>query len=107
MTAPYRGVLFDLFGTLIAFDPQKLPRLDTGAERVRSTVAGLGGLLAEWVPDVTPADFFQALLTVSEEMAAARVNDHVELPSRERFRRALERVGCDDTVQSEAAGHLS
>jgi FMN phosphatase YigB (HAD superfamily) len=70
-------------------------------------VAGLGALLAEWVPDVTPAEFWQALLTVSEEMAAARVNDHVELPSRERFRRALERVGCDDAVQIEAAVHLS
>src|SRR5205814_1618940 len=29
------------------------------------------------------------------------------LPSRERFRRALERVGCDDTRLAEAAVHLS
>ena len=52
--AAYRGVLFDLFGTLIAFDPSRLPELAAGAERVRTTVAGLEALLAEWVPGVGP-----------------------------------------------------
>jgi putative hydrolase of the HAD superfamily len=74
---------------------------------VRTTIAGLTDVLAEWVPDVSPAAFWQALLSVSDEMARARAYDHVELPSRERFRRALERVGCDDRVQPEAAVHLS
>src|SRR6266850_1986690 len=82
MPSPYRGVLLDLFGTLITFDP-------------------------DWVPDVTLGDFWQALLTVSDEMARVRAYDHVELPSRERFRRALERVGCDEARQAEAAVHLS
>jgi len=103
----YRGVLFDLFGTLITFDPDRLPELDTGGERVRTTVAGLGPILHEWAPDVGLADFWRALLSVSDEMARARAYDHVELPSRERFRRALERVGCDDGVQAEATVHLS
>jgi FMN phosphatase YigB (HAD superfamily) len=49
----------------------------------------------------------EALLSVSEEMARVRVYDHLELPSRERFRRALERVGCEDEVIAEAAVHLS
>ena len=105
--AAYRGVLFDLFGTLITFDPARLPELVAGSERVRTTVADLDGLLAEWVPGVGTVDFWQALLAVSDEMARARAYDHVELPSRERFRRALERVGCDDDVRSEAAVHLS
>ena len=107
MASPYRGVLLDLFGTLITFEPDRLPELTVGRERVRSTVAALGPLLAEWVPDVAVADFWQALLAVSDEMARARAYDHVELPSRERFRRALERVGCDDGCQAEAAVHLS
>src|SRR5262245_66375609 len=102
MATAYRGVLLDLFGTLIAFEPDRLPELVVGGERVRSSVAALGPLLAEWVPDVTLADFWQALLTVSEEMARARAYDHVELPSRERFRRALERVGCDAGRAAEA-----
>jgi len=103
----YRGILFDLFGTLITFDPSRLPELVAGAERVRTTVAGLDALLAEWVSGVEPVAFWQALLSVSDEMARARAYDHIELPSRERFRRALERVGCDDDVLAEAAVHLS
>ena len=107
MPARYRGILFDLFGTLITFDPARLPELHTPAGPVRSTVAALEGLLAEWAPDVPPVTFWEALLSVSDEMARARAYDHVELPSRERFRRALERVGCDETIQAEAAVHLS
>ena len=107
MAPRYRGILFDLFGTLITFDPGRLPELRTPAGPVRSTVAALDRLLAEWVPDVSAATFWQALLSVSDEMARVRAYDHVELPSRERFRRALERVGCDDTTQAEAAVHLS
>jgi FMN phosphatase YigB (HAD superfamily) len=107
MAVRYRGVLLDLFGTLIAFDARRIPEMMVGAECVRTTVGGLTGLLAEWVPDVAPEDFFGALLSVSDEMARARAYDHVELPSRERFRRALERVGCDDAMLAEAAVHLS
>src|SRR5215813_3274084 len=107
MAGRYRGILFDLFGTLITFDPARLPELDAPGGPVRTTVAGLGGLLAEWAPGVALATFWQALLAVSDEMARARAYDHIELPSRERFRRALERVGCDDDRQAEAAAHLS
>jgi len=104
---PYRGVLFDLFGTLISFDLTSLPELEVGGTRMRTTIADLGGALAEWAPGVAVPDFVQAILTVSDEMARVRVYDHVELPSRERFRRALERVGCEDAVLCEAAVHLS
>jgi len=52
--APYRGVLFDLFGTLVSFDVQRLPELDSGRERVRTTVGALRDVLAEWAPGVSP-----------------------------------------------------
>jgi putative hydrolase of the HAD superfamily len=107
MPPPYRGVLFDLFGTLIEFDATRLPEIELDGKRHRSTLGRLLPVLAEWLPGVSPAEFTRAVLTVSEEMARARTYDHVELPSRERFRRTLERVGCDDGVQAEAAVHLS
>jgi putative hydrolase of the HAD superfamily len=103
----YRGILFDLFGTLISFEPTRLPEIEIDGKRMRTTVGMLEALLAEWVPGTTPGDFLQAVLSVSEEMALARAEQHIELPSRERFRRALERVGCDDATQAEAAVHLS
>ena len=107
MGVRYRGVLFDLFGTLVHFDVERLPRLALDGQRLRTTVGGLEHLLAEWVPGVPLATFARALFTVSEEMARARAYDHVELPSRERFRRALERVGCDDDRLAEGAVSLS
>jgi FMN phosphatase YigB (HAD superfamily) len=107
MGSPYRGILFDLFGTLITFDVARLPELEAGGERLRTSIGGLGAALAEWAPGTTPVDFWRALVAVSDEMARARAYDHVELPSRERFRRALERVGCDEAALGEAAVHLS
>ena len=107
MAGRYRGMLFDLFGTVITFDAGRLPELTVLGERVRSTVGGLGDRLADWVPDTSPAEFWRALMTVSETMARVRAEDHVELPSRERFRRALELVGCEDERMLEAAVDLS
>jgi len=97
---PYRGVLFDLFGTLIGFDVTRLPELETSGQCLRTTVGGLRELLAEWVPGTPPDEFLHALLTVSDEMARARAVDHVELPALStaarwdeitRSKRALER----------------
>ena len=107
MPAPYRGVLFDLFGTLVAFDAGRLPELEVEGVRHRTTVGGLAPALAEWVPGVSLAAFARALLAVSDELARARAVDHIELPSRERFRRALARVGCAPGVLAEAAVDLS
>jgi putative hydrolase of the HAD superfamily len=107
MPRPYRGVLFDLFGTLIVFDRDRLPEMEIGERRVRTTVADLGGLLARWAPGVTREAFLESIVSVSDEMARARRDALVELPSRERFRRALERLGCEDDVRDEAAVHLS
>src|SRR5207249_4695658 len=95
MPPPYRGILFDLFGTVIAFDVGRLPEITIAGERIRSTAGALQDRLAGWIPGVPPEEFWKAVIAVSEEMARARAWDHVELPSRELFRRALERVGCD------------
>src|SRR5438094_115566 len=72
MAAPYRGVLFDLFGTLVAFDAGRLPELEVEGVRHRTTVGGLAPALAEWVPGVSLAAFARALLAVLHELARAR-----------------------------------
>ncbi|HJQ83754.1 MAG TPA: hypothetical protein VKA21_06755, partial [Candidatus Binatia bacterium] len=65
MAGTYRGVLFDLFGTLVTFEVSRLPALETSTGTVRTTVGVLAPLLAEWVPAVTPSAFWDALLAVS------------------------------------------
>jgi HAD superfamily hydrolase (TIGR01549 family) len=78
-----------------------------GGTRIRTTAAALGPALRQWAPGTTEERFFEVLVSVSEELARARAWDHIELPSRERFRRALERVGCEEEQLAEAAVHLS
>ena len=105
--AGYRGVLFDLFGTLIGVAAERLPELAVDDRAVRSTLGGLTGLLGEIAPGVPLPDVWQALVTASDELAQARSWDHVELPSRERFRRALALVGCEESACDEGAVLLS
>lgn len=107
MAGGYRGILFDLFGTLVQIDAGRLPVITIDGQEVRTTIGGLRELLAELVPETSLPTFAQALRTVSEEMAQARATSHVELPSRERFRRTLVRIGCPEDHLEEAAVHLS
>src|SRR5262245_63344927 len=93
--AHYRAVLLDLFGTLVLPDPRCLSTMEIAGTRVRTTLGALGPLLESYAPGVRPEVFWHALAAVTDEMLRRRVRDHVEEPSRERFRRALARVGCD------------
>lgn len=104
--ARYRGVLFDLFGTLVHFDQDRLPALDVDGRTLRTTVPRLMPLLADVLPGVPADALLHTLRAVSEEMARERV-DHREHPSRERFRRVLARLGCDHAGCAEAAAMLS
>jgi FMN phosphatase YigB (HAD superfamily) len=103
----YAGVLLDLFGTLVLAEPERLPVLRIGATSVRTTVGALGTLLAAYAPGVSTEAFWHALAGVSEEMNQRRLREHVEEPSRERFRRALARVGCDAEACREGGAALA
>ncbi|HEV7734450.1 MAG TPA: HAD family hydrolase [Candidatus Binatia bacterium] len=105
--ARYRGVLFDLFGTLVHFDDARLPTIALDGRDVRSTVPLLAPLLGDVLPAVSPALLHRTLRAVSEEMMRARTDDHIEHPSRERFRRVLLQLGCDDVACGETAAMLS
>jgi FMN phosphatase YigB (HAD superfamily) len=103
----YAGVLLDLFGTLVLAEPERLPVLRIGATSVRTTIGALGPLLAAYAPGVSGEAFWHALAGVSEEMNQRRLREHVEEPSRERFRRALARVGCDAEACREGGAALA
>jgi HAD superfamily hydrolase (TIGR01509 family) len=103
----YRAVVFDLFGTLIEFDPGRLPTLPLGGTAVPSTVPRYAERLRHYVPHVGAEQFAMALRTASEEVRSAGGDSLVETPSRERFRRALARVACPAVALDEAAAVLS
>lgn len=95
--AGYRGVLFDLFGTLVHF---KLAA--AGAAR-RSPVVSplLAQAIAEVDAGIALADFVDALRAVTLEIADQRRQSHAECSSVERFRRTLRRLGIDDRAKAQ------
>jgi len=101
--AVYDAVAFDLFGTLIEFDPGLLPTLMVDGVPVPSTVPRIADLLPRYVPGVTVGEFFVALRGVTEAIRVEHRGTLAETPSRERFRRVLEQVGCTASWLDEAA----
>lgn len=90
MTRPYRVLLFDLFGTVALFSAAP------GA--ARGSFEWLRDAVAAQRPAVAFDDFTRALIEVSSALAAERVREHREVPSRERFRRALHAVQPGDAA---------
>lgn len=102
-----RGLLLDLFGTLILPDAERLPVLRVGDASVRSTIPALGALVERYAPGVALDTFWRAMVDVSGEMAIQRARDHVEEPSRMRFRRVLQRLGAAERVCDEGGAALA
>lgn len=97
----YRVLLFDLFGTLVHFKP----RLPTARDRSDTN-------WLEWLRDESEAQLpglpfdrlVEAVAAVSEEIYRARPPEFFEVESRERFRRALERLGVTGDLNALAGG---
>lgn len=88
------AILFDLFGTLVAIDGALLPRerfAEGEAEYERVvTIPALEELLDGLTPRPSRDQVFEALKRVSIAMEKEKKErGHIELSSRERFRRAL------------------
>jgi HAD superfamily hydrolase (TIGR01509 family) len=103
----YDAVVFDLFGTLVEFDPGRLPTLEVDGGAIPSTVPCFAASLGDYVPGVSPSAFAAALRAVTVALRAATERTLQETASRERFRRALMQVGCAPARLDEAAVVLS
>lgn len=104
---PVAAVLFDLFGTLVQFDPARLPRHRRGEREEPSTLPVVLPVLATAAPEVDPDRFVTQLAIVTREIMRQRACDHVERPSRERFARALQASGCEPSRVDATAIRLS
>jgi HAD superfamily hydrolase (TIGR01549 family) len=95
---PYRVILFDLFGTLVHFKP-RLPVPPSAHEPPpQRWLAWLQEGLAEDLPGIPFDRLVEVLAAVTGEIVAARPPEFLEVPSRERFRRALVRLGVRENV---------
>jgi putative hydrolase of the HAD superfamily len=81
----YGAVFFDLFDTLVHFQRDRLPEIEIGGKRVRSTAGHLHAVLAAQVPGMTLERTYAALLASWHEAERRRAIDHREVAAQERF----------------------
>jgi FMN phosphatase YigB (HAD superfamily) len=84
-----KAICLDLFGTIVFFDSNRLPRqIVEGQSRV-TTMPGVENILAEVAPRTILPVFLDAVAAAGAEIAAEKQRHGREIPTRERFRRAL------------------
>ncbi|MBD3161912.1 MAG: HAD-IA family hydrolase [Candidatus Eisenbacteria bacterium] len=93
--SPIRGVAIDLFNTLVHIDPTRYPTVTWEGRPRLSSAPILLEIFRSWDLNVEPARYIAASIEVQDEMEKERRIEHREIPSLERFRRTLERVGID------------
>jgi putative hydrolase of the HAD superfamily len=98
----YRAVLFDLFGTVALFQPDKLPLFEWQGKTSRSTMGSLRAVVEQKMPHVPFESFFVTLSEVSRELGEVRTREMREFSSAHRFGLTLMRAGLPDSSQTVA-----
>ncbi|MFN8626492.1 MAG: HAD family hydrolase [Candidatus Binatia bacterium] len=101
-----RAILFDLFGTVVHF-AARVPVAQAAGAPWRAAMQWLRQAAEEEVPQLGFEDLLTALMRVTEEIVRQRPPEYREVPSHERFRRALSQLGVDTDGVRAAAERLS
>jgi HAD superfamily hydrolase (TIGR01509 family) len=88
-------VLFDLFDTLVHFDPDRLPTVEVGGRTVRSSAGRLHAILRGHAPAVSLQACYDALRASWEDAERRRAADHREVTAPERMTDMLRRLALD------------
>lgn len=99
MSQRYAAVLFDLFDTLVHFDPERLPVVEVSGRAVRSSAGRLHPIMSSHAPAVTVEALYDALRASWQEAERLRAVDHREVTARQRMgdmlcRLAVDPAGC-------------
>src|SRR5262245_8976480 len=95
MSRRYEAVMFDLFDTLVHFDPNHLPVVEIGGKTVRSSAGRLLSILNGHAPSVTLEACYDALRASWQEAERLRALDHREVTAPERMSDMLQRLSVD------------
>ncbi len=101
-----RVLLLDLFGTVVHFAPH-VPTVEVAGAPWRTTMGWLQATAEDALPEVEFADLLGALMHVTQEINRDRAPEYHEIPSRERFRRALVHLDVDGATAATIAEQLS
>jgi len=101
-----RALLFDLFGTVVHFTA-RVPAVQTAGAPWRAAMHWLQEAARQELPELRFDDLLTALMRVTEDIVRQRPPDYREVPSGERFRRALHQLGVDGERAYTTAERLS
>src|SRR5512139_2326192 len=100
------AILFDLFGTVVHF-AARVPTVEAASSQWRAAMQWLQEAAARDLPQVAFEDLLTTLMQVTQEIVRQRPPEYREVPSRERFRRALVQLGIDAISAPAVAERLS
>jgi HAD superfamily hydrolase (TIGR01549 family) len=95
-----KAVVFDLFDTLVKWEPDRLPLLHWREHSMHSTVPWILPSLEEQIgPRFDLEQFLTVYHDTIDEINAEREREGIEITCQERFERTLERLGYSDRDQ--------
>ena len=97
----YKGIVFDLFGTLALWHPDRLPTFEWQGKTQPSTMGELRHTVAELVTEVPFETFYETFMRLNEELLVEK-SDGKEIPSHQRFLRTLRRLDYPDSSETAA-----
>jgi len=102
-----RAVLFDMFDTLVRFDPERLPAVEIGGRRFRSSAGRLHAIATQFWPSLSLEMFHEAFIESFREAERRRATSHREIAAPERFAMFYDRLGIRaETVPAELTGRF-
>jgi len=99
----FKAVVFDLFDTIVTWDPKRLPAMEWKGRQIHSTMpwifeAAESALGARYQQDA----FIRAYITTLDEVHTERNSQLIEITCHERFVRTLTRLEVSDQVERRA-----
>jgi len=91
--ADFKAVVFDLFDTIVKWEPERLPLMEVGGRRIHTTIPWVFPMLEERLGAGFDRDrFVEVYHGVIDEIIAERELHGIEISCTERFVRTLERL---------------
>lgn len=105
----YSAVLFDLFDTLVMFEPSLLPVVELDGETWNSTAEDVFGEMKDSLGRMEFRDFRGPFVQSHRELMELRKKDLREYPNRKRFEMFMDKTGLrkdDATIEAFVRSHM-
>lgn len=97
----YKAVIFDLFDTVVNFNPSSLPSTLINGVQVRSTSSAVYEVFKKFYDHVEFDEFHTPFVESFVEFQKNKLEEHRESHNRERFKLMLNKMRIEDDLHSE------